>query len=579
MLERPIARFDDLRAPDGPALVFGDPVEVIEARTPGAVLPALECLQRRVTAGSWAAGYISYDAAPGIDPALTVVSRPPGDPFDELPLVWFGIFGAPTESTVESTSEPGEHPGLDAWRPSVSRERYDRAIASIRDLIGRGETYQVNYTLRLRTALAADPETFYAELCTAQRASYCAYLHVGRYRILSASPELFFETEGDRITTRPMKGTIRRGLREADDEELRNSLATSAKDHAENAMIVDLLRNDVGRIAAPGSFRYPSLFRLEPYESVWQMTSTVTASIPAERSFPDVIRALFPSGSVTGAPKVRTMEIIRELEDSPRGIYTGAIGYLAPVSPDGWRARFNVAIRTVSLDTASGIAEYGVGGGITWDSTAGSEYDEVVAKANVLTLRRPTFELLETIRFEAGSGFRYLDEHLSRLAASARYFGFTLDRPAVVHSLERAVDGVADGCVVRCALERSGTSTVTLRNLPATTSECAYHKTSWRLPYEEAARRHPDADDVVLVNRLGHVTETTIGNLAVKLDGGWWTPQLEDGLVPGIERAKALERGALRERSLTVEEVQGSEDLAVINSVRGWRPAMLLADD
>jgi len=512
-----------------------------------------------------------------------------------LPLAWFGIFERPTAAPLVGPSDAAAPETLDGWEPSVSRERFDRDIASIHDSIARGDTYQVNYSMRLRTALHGDPDSFYRKLCLAQRASYCACLAVGRYRILSASPELFFRVDRNRITTRPMKGTIRRGFRESDDDELRRRLAASVKDRAENAMIVDLLRNDVGRVAVPGSVRYPSLFNIEPYESVWQMTSTVKASLDPATTFVDVMRAIFPSGSITGAPKVRTMEIISELEDSPRGVYTGTIGFLAPAPRGGWQARFNVAIRTVTVDTVSRLAEYGVGGGITWDSTARGEYDEVLAKATVLTLHRPVFILIETMRFEPATGFRSYHPHLDRMASSARYFGFAFDREMVARVLEDAVTEAAEKCVVRCSLERNGACTASIRPLPEETTRCvrlevdqaivdpaevlSYHKTSWRVPYEAAMSRHPGADDVVLVNRLGRVTETTIGNLAVKLEGAWWTPPVEDGLLPGIERAREIQRGRLRERSLAVRDVETSEDLAVINSVRGWRPARLVRSD
>ena len=449
----------------------------------------------------------------------------------------------------------------------------------------------MNYTLRLRAMLETDPKALYRHLCRAQRAPYNAYLRAGRYHVLSASPELFFRIDGDRITTRPMKGTARRGRWVAEDDAAAGDLRASIKDRAENAMIVDLLRNDVGRIARPGSVRVPALFQTERYETVWQMTSTVTGRLLPAFSAIDALRALFPCGSVTGAPKVRTMEIIRDLEDSARGVYTGAIGFLAPPGAPGPRACFNVAIRTVVVDEQTRTAEYGVGGGITYDSTARGEYEEVVAKARVLSERRPEFGLLETLAHTPDSGFRHLEAHLDRLRSSARYFGFTYDEGAVRDALHKAVVEADGRARVRCVIHRDGSATAEASSLPANSQTpvrlaidepsvdpaepLVFHKTTIRHRYAEAAARHPDADDVLLVNLRGEVTESTIANVAVQLDGRWWTPPPAAGLLPGIERGEALAAGRIAERSLSVADVRRAASIALLNSVRGWRPASL----
>ena len=271
---------------------------------------------------------------------------------------------------------------VDAWRPSVDEDGYRRAIAEIRKRIGLGDTYQLNYTFRLRSHIAGDTIAFYADLIEAQRGAYGAYLDTGEVIIASASPELFFELSGGRLTTRPMKGTAPRGRWAEEDNALASALATSEKDLAENLIIVDLLRNDLGRVSEFGSVRAESLFRVERYETVWQMTSTVTSTVQPGTGIIDVFRALFPCGSVTGAPKPRTMEIIAHLEAEPRGVYCGAIGY---IEPGGGRAVFSVPIRTVTIEPATGAADYGVGGGITWDSTSAGEYAETVVKSRVLT--------------------------------------------------------------------------------------------------------------------------------------------------------------------------------------------------
>jgi para-aminobenzoate synthetase / 4-amino-4-deoxychorismate lyase len=305
-----------------------------------------------------------------------------------------------------------------------------------------------------------------------------------------------------------------------------------------------------------------------------------------------VFRALFPSGSVTGAPKVRTMELIADLEDSPRGVYCGAVGSLAPVGSGRPDARFNVAIRTVTVDTITGTAEYGVGGGITWDSDAAAEYDEAVAKARVLTARRPDFELLETMRFDPGTGVLHLDRHLDRAADSADHFGFAFDRVTALEAVEKAVAAApADRSMrVRLSIRKDGTAHVATSPL-ASDPEIVrveidhveqdprdvflFHKTSRRQRYEDARRRHPDADDVLLVNDRGEVTESTIANVAARIEGSWVTPPVEAGLLPGIGRAVALEEGRVVEGRLSIDDVRSADELALISDTRGWRRAEL----
>ena len=429
------ARFDDLTG-ESPSFRLTDPAGVLEAMRPEDVIPTLVAAEGAAARGLWVAGFVTYEAAPGLDPSLVVRQRPPDDPFSRLPLAWFAMFQQRQETVLPSPRDGS--PPSDAWVPTVDRTRYDLAIAEIREHIAAGDTYQVNHTLRLRSIVEGDERGLYRDLCYAQRGAHGAYLNAGRYRIVSASPELFFRLDGDRLTTRPMKGTAPRGRWPAEDDAERERLTASVKDRAENAMIVDLLRNDLGRIARPGTVRWAKVFEPERFETVWQLTSTVTAELEPGTGVPDVFRALFPSGSITGAPKVRTMEIIADLEDSPRGVYCGAVGFLAPANAGPPRASFNVAIRTVVVDAESGTAEYGVGGGITWDSSPAGEYDETVAKARVLTARRPPFELLESMRRDPGEPIRRLEQHVERLRDSATYFGYAFDEAAVRASMDTA---------------------------------------------------------------------------------------------------------------------------------------------
>jgi para-aminobenzoate synthetase / 4-amino-4-deoxychorismate lyase len=586
------ARFDDLVAGAERAFRLVEPVGVIEARRPGEVAGAIEAAGSAAARGLWAAGFVAYEAAPGLDPEFSVRVRAPDDPFAGLPLAWFALFERKEHVPPldPARSEPPSDGGS-PWRASVDRATYDAAVERIRELIAAGHTYQVNHTIRLRAVVHGDERGFYRDLCLAQRGGYAAFLDLGRYRVLSASPELFFRIDGDRISARPMKGTAPRGRWLAEDEEIAAALVASSKDRAENAMIVDLLRNDLGRICRTGSVEVQGMLEAERYETVWQLTSTIEGDLRPGITLLDTFRALFPSGSVTGAPKVRTTRIIADLEDSARGPYCGAIGYLAPSGSGEPRANFNVAIRTVVLDAQTRTAEYGVGGGVTHDSSASGEYDEVVAKARVLTDVRPAFELFEAIAHAPGEGFRHLDEHLERMTASAHYFGFRFEPEEAARALKLAVADIEGPCVVRLILGRDGTLSTQARDLPRAdvparvalddepvdpSDVWLFHKTTLRAPYDRRRDKRADVDDVVLVNVRGEVTESTIANLAVNLAGTWVTPPLDSGLLAGTYRAALVREGRLTERPVTVDELRGASDVALVSSVRGWRPAVLV---
>ena len=361
---------------------FDGLVDVVEARRLDDVLPTLAAVDKAVAKGLYVAGMVSYEAAPAFDDALAAHDGA------GLPLAWFALFrrmeerNSPSKGTAPFllTQKSGRSPDftLAPWSPSVSRSQYNEAIDRIKDYIARGHTYQVNYTFRLRAAFEGEPWGLFRRLCEAQRGQYNAYLDLGGHVLCSASPELFFSVNGDVVSARPMKGTAPRGRTADEDRLIGDQLRRCEKNRAENAMIVDMMRNDLGRIAERGSVRVESAFDIETYPTVFQMTSTVSARSKA--SAIGILRAAFPAASITGAPKIRTMEIIQELEPEPRGVYCGAIGWIAPDR----RAEFNVAIRTVAIDRATGVAEYGVGGGIVWDSDRAGEYDECRTKAAVL---------------------------------------------------------------------------------------------------------------------------------------------------------------------------------------------------
>jgi para-aminobenzoate synthetase/4-amino-4-deoxychorismate lyase len=580
----PWARFDDLVS--GTALRCPAPHRVLTAFSVDDVTPVLAEVERATAAGDWAFGYLSYEAAAGLDAALPVADPSPDDP----PLAWFGICGPPADVPPIEPAMGTERPAA-AWVTDWSAEEHARAVSRVHTLIAAGETYQCNLTDRLRATVDGDLEALYATLALAQRGAYNAYLDLGRHVVVSASPELFFEWSADRLRTRPMKGTAARGRTNAEDQEQARQLRSSAKERAENLMIVDLLRNDLSRVGRVGSVDVPELFALERYPTVWQLTSEITARTRDEVGLVDVFRALFPCGSVTGAPKQRTMQVIRDLETGPRGVYCGAIGLVAPPGSP-FRARFSVAIRTAVVDRVSGAAVYGAGGGITWDSDPAAERAELLTKAAVLTAPHDDHELLETLGYSPGHGLRNLDRHLARLEDSAAYFGFPCRVADVRALLESATSGLSTPAKVRIRLDRSGHVTVQLAPPPSnperpvglalddqpvdSTSVWLHHKTTRRDAYTVRAARHPGVDDVVLVNERGEITETTIANIAVRLGGRWWTPPVSSACLPGVERGRLLELGVLGERVLSFADLCSAEELAVVSSLRGWRRAVLM---
>jgi len=551
---------------------FRDPREVIVARTVGEVRDALRRVERAAEAGLYAAGFVAYEAAPAFDPAFRVRAGV------EVPLVWFGVFDGPSQ---DAPAPGGGEFGLSAWEPSVTRGEYERRVGEARGQIARGYTYQVNYTLRLRARFEGDDFAFYERLRRAQRTRYAAYVNAGRFRVLSASPELFFRREGRRVVARPMKGTARRGRWREEDEAVRARLASSEKDRAENVMIVDLMRSDLGRVAEAGSVGAAPLFEVERYPTVFQMTSTVGATLRDGTTLEEIFAALFPCGSVTGAPKVETMKIISGLEGSPRGVYCGAVGVVAP----GGAALFNVAIRTAVLDAETGAAEYGTGGGVTWDSNARDEYEEALDKARLLAEAAPDFELLETLRLEAGR-YLLLEEHLARLAASAEYFDFRVSADAARAALEehaapfpegaRRVRLLAsEGGAVRVESEplaewAGGPLPVALAREPVSKLDrFLYHKTTRREVYDSRRAAHPGAADVLLWNEQGELTEFTNGNLVVEIDGRCFTPPRECGLLAGTLRASLLREGRVTERVLTPPDLGRASRCWLVNGVRG----------
>jgi para-aminobenzoate synthetase/4-amino-4-deoxychorismate lyase len=572
------------KATDGKWLSFRTPRQIIAAYRVEEILPALDRIENLVNKNEWhAAGFISYEAAGAFDEALCV------RPLEDFPLLWFGLYQAP-----ELCELP--RPDFNAYSlaepiPAISRIEYDQALEHIKEYIKAGDTYQVNYTLRLRTLFRGDSFNLFLAMVRAQSAGYAAWIDNGRYAICSASPELFFRLEGDILTCKPMKGTVRRGHTLDEDRSLADWLHHSEKNRAENLMIVDMIRNDLGRIADVGSVQVSRLFEVERHPTLWQMTSTIKAN--CRKSFAEIIKALFPCASITGAPKIRTTHIIAELEQMPRGIYTGCIGYFAPSR----KAQFSVAIRTAVIDRHTEQVEYGSGGGIVWDSVCKEEYKEALLKARVLTEQRPEFSLLETMLWTPEESYFLLDYHLRRLANSADYFDF----PVIIKSVrdrlsEQASQFPHKPMRVRLLAASDGTVLIQsdllntdgmahpvklmLANKPINSSEIfLYHKTTYRKVYEDAALDRRDCDDVLLWNERGEITESRMANFVFQMPQGLFTPPVESGLLAGTFRAWLLDQQKVRERVLTIGELGQCSKIFLINSVRKWQEAVLCPPD
>ena len=551
-------------------LAFEAPVRTLIANRIDEVLPLLEFAEREALSGSYVALMLSYESAPAFDPILSV-----HEPTD-FPLAWAAVFpqSIPVQSERSSVSS-------NSWAPRVDQNEYDAAVARIRELIAAGDTYQVNYSFPLTSTFSGDAYSWYRNLCLAQGAPYSAYLDIGRYKVLCLSPELFFERSGDHVVTRPMKGTVRRGRWGEEDLELVQWLKRSVKDQAENVMIVDLLRNDLGKVSIPGTVKVTSLFDIERFETVWQMTSTVESNLRSGTNLTELLTALFPCGSITGAPKIRTMQIIRDLERFARGAYTGAIGFLKP----GGDCIFNVAIRTVVVDSESNVATFGVGGGVTIDSTAEREYEECLVKSRFLHTPAVEFQLFESILLEDGEYF-LLDRHLERLRDSAAFFGFSFPAEQIDSVLqETRTDNAAGSFKVRLLLAKDGSletealrievddrpRQVALATQPIDSSDrLLFHKTTRRDFYDTQLAARPDCDDVIFWNERGEITESTIANVVVEIDGELFTPPISSGLLAGTFREELLAHGRIQERVITLDELRNARRVFLINSVRGW---------
>ncbi len=582
----PFVLFEDARPGARPARLFSSPGETITAYSESEIEPALAQLRQGLARGLHAAGWMSYEAGRAFEQRL--MQRTARHQDHRFPLLWFGLFE--NAETISAQVLRNALPDPDgAWisspRPRMTRAQYGNAFDRAKDYIVAGDVYQINLSYRADLTVLGDPLAAYARLRGAGQGGCSGVVFDGENWLLSTSPELFFRVSADgKIEARPMKGTAKRHPNPEQDRAAAEQLKADPKELAENVMIVDLLRNDISRLATRGSVHVPELFTVETYPTLHTLTSTVRAEIKQEHDIADILRALFPCGSITGAPKIRAMEIIDELERDSRGPYTGSIGWIAP---DG-TAEFNVAIRTLAVSQRG--AEIGLGSAVVFDSTAQAEWDECRTKGAFLTAGSQTFELIETMRFEPDIGIERLRLHLARLANSSQTFGFQFDASLIRQRLEAAIETVSKACVVRMILAPNGALSIELRDiltypcggpavclapLPVDARDFRLrHKTTLRAFHDEA-RIASGADEVVFIGVDGFVTEGSISNVFVERRGVLITPPAARGLLPGVLRAELIEQGKAREGEVRPSDLEGGFFLG--NSVRGLVPARLVS--
>lgn len=548
---------------------FSNPIDIIQTNEPAEVTEAFNKIQAYLDEGFYAAGYVSFEATYPLTNMIASSKQ------TALPLLWFGIF--------KSFSTPEEKPSkafqTSPWISTVTQATYDQKSKIIHEHLKNGLIDEINYTIPFQAHFTGDSLTYYHQLQKAQSANYGAYIHTRDFNILSASPELFYEIKDKVITMRPMKGTIHRGLSAREDKDLKNWLAHSKKNQFENQLTIDLMEKEMKKVARPESIHVTEKFAIEKYPTVYQMTSTVTGDIKADLSATEIFKRTFPCSSIAGVPKVESLKLIQALENTPREVYCGSMGYFAPNGD----AVFNVAIRTVWINSESKQAHYGAGGGITKHSDIVTEYEEVFTKTRVLDYKLPSFELLETIGLFDGD-YLVLDYHLKRLKNSIDYFDWKVSLNEIVGALEDLRKVHAKGSFrVRLTVKDDGTFQLTCHHLkefkpskiqlatqPVDKNEVfLYHKTTFRKMFEKTAGR-PAEPLTLYSNEAGEVTEFAIGNLVIKKDGRLITPTLSSGLLPGTFRQMLIDTGQVIEDKVYLEDLQKAEKIWMINSVRQW---------
>ena len=552
----------------GERYTFTQPIKELKTRNVAEVADLLAQVESYQEQGYYVVGYVSYEAAPAFEEKLAVHKAPLLGEY----LLYFTVHDRMKTSPIPLTYEEVDLPSK--WQEETSAEDYEKAITQIHHHLRQGDTYQVNYTVQLKQDLSANPFATYNRMVVEQEAGYNAYVEHDEMAVISMSPELFFEQNDRELTTRPMKGTTQRGVTDQEDLAQASWLEQDPKNRSENMMIVDLLRNDMNRISEVGSEHVERLCQVEQYSTVWQMTSTIKSQLRPDVDLVEIFRSLFPCGSITGAPKIATMEIIKDLEPQPRGVYCGTIGLLLP----NGRRIFNVAIRTIQL--YKGQAIYGVGGGITWDSTWESEYREVHQKAAVLYRKQACFKLITTGKISQKQ-LQFEDQHLERLTKASRYFAYPFDPEELRQKIEeecQACDSYQD-YRLRITISKSGEMELSRQILtPLSPSFCkaklclqeadlnqafTYFKTTHR-PHLRLGEQ-----EKIYHNKSGELLETSIGNLVLKINGKLYTPPISQGILPGIYRQHLLETGQVEEKVLTVPDLDQAEAVYGCNAVRG----------
>jgi len=568
------------------AYLYDRPVRLITARTLEDIMPALKQIDQAVLNGQHVAGWISYEAGLALEQRLAVRLSDE----NSVPYIHMGVFNERQKHSSREADALWQANNLTNrytigdLRLNIDQDEYDDALDKIKQYLIAGDIYQVNYTLKAKFNFQGNLRDFYARLRQSQPAGYSAWISTDEWDVLSLSPELFLEKSGRFLKTKPMKGTHIRGLNNDQDQQFSDHLRGDVKNQAENLMIVDLLRNDLSRIAKKKSVKVLSLYDIEYYRTVLQMTSSIQAKLPKKIQPSEMIKGMFPCGSVTGAPKIRAMEIIDDLEKENRGVYCGSIGYF---SPDGG-ACLNVAIRTMTIDK-NGHGEMGIGSGIVADSISKDEYQECLLKAEFLTHDFQPFDLIETFKWDPEEGYAFRDEHLGRLKSSAEYFGFQFEEETLNRVLDEHIADVAETSPlrVRLLLSKRGEVSLTSMKLIDTKSDqivvlasekvnssdrSLYHKTTNRQFYDDKLHQYKAANncfDVIFLNEREELTEGSYTNLFIEKDGQLYTPQLSCGVLPGIYRQHLLDNGKAQEKILSRDDLLKADKIFLANSVRG----------
>jgi para-aminobenzoate synthetase/4-amino-4-deoxychorismate lyase len=574
--------FDDAREGGPPPRLYREPVQVIVADDLDEVIPALERIRSGLRTGKHAAGYLAYEAGHAFDPKLRASFRPAYGP-----LLYFGLFDRFESPDICALLPSPASAFIGLLLPRVSQGQHEAAVSKVHEHLFAGDFYQANLTFGCDVAVAGAPLALYARLRRSSQAGWGGVILHDDRAIISLSPEQFFTLRRGMVEARPMKGTAPRRSIEAADIAEAAALAADEKQRAENLMIVDLMRNDIARISIPGSVEVPDLFQIETYPTVHQMISRITAMLRPECDAIDIIRTIFPCGSVTGAPKIAAIEALRQLEEEPRGAYTGSMGWIEPHrSGNPGDAAFNVMIRTLEWLRPSAKARLGLGSGLVVDSKPSDEWDECLLKGDFVRREGQDFDLIETMRFDPSEGIVDLDRHLDRMRNSAADLDFQFDRHAARNELQAATFGRKQRAMVRLLLSRSGAMAiqakpyddpeelpvrVAVRPLPVDPSDFRLRYKTTDRRFLDLARKREDAYETVFVDPDGQLTEGSRTSIFVERDGKLLTPPLSRGLMPGILRAKLIEEGKAEEAELTPADL--GQGFYIGNVIRGLIPA------